>query len=288
MEEALRVRVEETPDLLVGCGSRLYGTNREDSDHDLRGFVIPPFEYLINVKQFEYAEVAGGEDHKIYSLHRYIDLVISGDPLLTELLFAPPQFIHRCSEIGRTILNNRNLFLSNRIYDRVTGYGNSEFRKAMGVKYVMEERAKDDDDIIAWIRDKKHWEKERMDQFVQWMDESRPAKLVPSRNDLGAKRKAEFDKYGYGVSSAAHSLRLMKQVIELMLTGAITFPRPDAELLRDIRQGRISRETVEQMRDELVIEAETARKSSILPNTPNRAAIMNLYASMVRKFLSIG
>jgi hypothetical protein len=287
MEESLRYRIEDAPDFLAESGSRLYGTNREDSDHDLRGFVIPPFEYLIGVKQFEYVEVADGNDHKIYSLLRFINLLFHGDPSLTELLFAPPDSVRRCSEVGKTILDNKKLFLSNRIYNRVMGYGNSEFRKAMGVKYVMETRSKDHDDIIAWVRDKKHWEKDRMDQFVEWMDEERPAKLIPSLSDLGAKRKKEFEQFGFGVSSAAHSLRIMKQSIELMLTGTMTFPRPEASFLRDIRQGRVSKESIEEARNELVLEAEKARENSILPDQPETSAALEMYASLVRKTLSI-
>jgi predicted nucleotidyltransferase len=41
IEEQLQLKVVNEPDFLAVSGSRLYGTNREDSDHDFRGFVMP-------------------------------------------------------------------------------------------------------------------------------------------------------------------------------------------------------------------------------------------------------
>ena len=287
INETLWQMAEQTPNCLCVSGSRLYGTNREDSDFDMRGFVLPPVEYLIGAENWdtESLEIAG-LDHKIYSLKRFIGLALSSDPQVSEVFFTPRHQIKIITPIGQAILDNKNLFLSNRFFSKTMGYGTSEFRKAIGVRLILGERAKSDDDIIAYIRDKKHWDKERMDEFVAWMDEDRSSEIVPSKKDLGDKRKKEFDAYGFGVSNAAHCLRLMGEAIELMKTGNITFPRPNADFLRGIRQGKSSREEVVKIHDELEKEVVAAREKSILPDKPDVKAAMKLYENIVVDYLS--
>jgi hypothetical protein len=275
------------PDFMALSGSRLYGSNTVDSDVDIRGFLLPPLEYLIGFDKFDYIEI-DGNDHKIYGLKKFISMVLQGDPNLTEVLFTPEHHIFRITPIGRAVLENRNLFLSNRIYERIVGYGNSEFRKAMGERLVFDKRSKTDDDIIAWIRDNKKWNKDRMDQFVTWMDEDRPSTIVSSLQGITGKRQKEFDRFGFGVTSASHSLRLAEQLIELMRTGSITFPRPNAELLRDIKLGKYTKEQIVEMRNEVVAKVDKSRQESVLPDHPNDEATHDLYIQLVRKRLSIG
>lgn len=270
----------DNPDYLVVSGSRLYGTDRPDSDWDYRGFTIPPFDYLIGLQNFEMGS-GKGEDHKVFSLKRFFDLVSMGDPQMTETLFTPDEKIIKINEIGRRVRNNRSLFISNLIYKRIMGYGYSEWRKAMGERLIIEKRSKSLDDIIASVRNTKILDKEEMDQFVEWMQKNLERKIVPSKKKLGAKRKAEFEKYGYGVSSAAHAIRLCCQLTELMETKRLTFPRPEADILRAIRSGEIDKVEVEKIHNDKVKLAEKARDNSVLPDRPNRKKILNLYRELV-------
>lgn len=271
--------VRNSPDFLAESGSRLYGTDKPDSDYDLRGFVLPPEEYIIGILNFECMEVPGA-DHKIHSLKRFIDLIMRGDPQLTECLFVPQSKIIKISAVGEKILSNRHMMLSNRIYNRIVGFGYSEWRKAAGERIVFDDRPKDSDDIIAWIRDNKGWDKDRMDEFVAWMDEDRSMKVVKSQKDLGAKRKKEFTTFGYGVSQAAHSIRLIGELIEIMETGELIFPRPNSDYLREIRAGKHTLSEVEKVKNELLLKAEAAKSRSVLPDKPD-PGIYDIYRDIV-------
>jgi predicted nucleotidyltransferase len=73
----------DNPDLLVIAGSRLYGTNTPESDTDFRGFVTPPFEYLVGLNNFKH-QIIREPDTVIYSITRFFQLLITGDPTTYE------------------------------------------------------------------------------------------------------------------------------------------------------------------------------------------------------------
>jgi uncharacterized protein len=51
-------------------------------------------------------------------------------------------------------------------------------------------------------------------------------------------RRDIADQYGFDVKFASHGFRLLRQGAELLRVGRITFPRPDAQELLDIRTGK--------------------------------------------------
>lgn len=283
-ETLLRERAAQ-PDLLAQAGSRLYGTARYDekgnclSDDDLRGFFLPPFEYLIGLRNNDQVEFEG--DHKVWNLKRYIDLLLLGDPTCLELMFVPPPMVRRISPLGIKVLEKRDIFLSKKIFFRVMGYSNSEFRKAIGMKLNEKERTKQEDEIIMDIRNAFKLPKPEMDEVLSLLFSHHERKLVPSKQGIGEKRKAEFEKYGFGTSSACHTVRLARQCIEYLKTGNITFPRPDAAELKAIRYGKVSQADFEKLYADLVAEANDAYTVSELPERPNYKAAEQLYFEIV-------
>lgn len=89
-----------------------------------------------------------------------------------------------------------------------------------------------------------------------------------------------LDKYGHrailaeanqGIDWKAtmHAVRIAAEARELLLSGQITFPRPERELLLSIRQGQLPYKQVEALIDQGLADIKAAEEQSTLPNKPN-------------------
>jgi hypothetical protein len=277
-EKLLEMSLQD-PDFLCESGSHLYGMTTPSSDYDLRGFTFPPFSYLIGVKKFECKEMEG--DHKVYSAAHFLKLVLKGDPQCSELFFAADKHIVKCSDLGREILKLKDDLISNAIYGRIMGYSTGEWRKAMAIKQVSTRFNKTKKEIINDVRN--HWNlnKEKMDSIISVLDSVDKKKCISSMSGLGARRKEEIEKYGFCRKSAAHAIRLVRQLTELMETGSMVFPRPDGQVLLDIRNGKYTKGELEAMHDSVVSKAEAVRDKSVLPDKPNEQKVWKIYSELV-------
>ena len=80
-------------------------------------------------------------------------------------------------------------------------------------------------------------------------------------------------RHGYDTKFAMHLIRLYGEAKELMQEGKISLPRPNAEELVAIRHGKYTLSEIQQFAEQLKREAETARETSPLPKSIDRAEI---------------
>ena len=80
--------------------------------------------------------------------------------------------------------------------------------------------------------------------------------------------------------AAMHGLRLLYECIELMLHGQITLPRPEKDLLIEVRSGEWSLEKVLRQVNELKTATEEAVMKSPLPEHVNRNVISEIVAEV--------
>lgn len=276
----------DNPDLLILGGSRLYGTDTSESDYDYRGFTVPPFEYLIGLSRFEH-HIIRKPDTIIYSLKRFLELLMMGDPVTYEILFAPEPNIIKHSIIGGIILRNRELFACKKFAHRIGGYAQSEWRKVTGTQLVPVKQTPNENEIIEDIRQIFHLPKEEMDEIIHLLFLRHPREIRSARRKLGAKRKAQIDKYGYCTSSASHAIRLLEQLRELMQTGKLTFPRPRAKRLLMIKRGELSLERVTEIYEDIKARANMAVKNTNLPEKTPVKRIRTMYHEILAHSLRI-
>jgi len=93
-------------------------------------------------------------------------------------------------------------------------------------------------------------------------------------------------KHGYDTKAGFHAIRLLHECKELMQTGNITLPRPEKELLIDIRRGAWTLEKLIREANALSLACTEAEKTSPLRPTVDREAISKLIAEAYQKHWS--
>lgn len=90
--------------------------------------------------------------------------------------------------------------------------------------------------------------------------------------------------HGYDTKAAMHAMRLCGEGLELMQTGAITYPRPEKELLIEIRQGAWSLDRVNSEVSRKLYELEEAMVASRLRRRPDHARVSETLVKMYEEF----
>jgi uncharacterized protein len=285
-------------------GSHLYGTNTPESDIDYRGVCCPPLEILLNpFTPFEQKDSGFEEEDKaIYNLSKFMKLCADSNPNIIELLFVPDNKILYKTKEWETILKNKKSFLSKKARYTFTGYAfsqlnaiknhrqwfldppkNKPHRKDFGLTdspiisgenldtalsinlELFKEKYQDELQKEREYRlSKKKW-----DNYVSWATNRNPA------------RKELEDRFGYDVKHASHLIRLMTEGKELLLTGNITFPLENCEEIKAIRNGKYVYEEIIFMAETLEKEFEDWYEKSILPKSPDRKALTELYLCVI-------
>lgn len=75
---------------------------------------------------------------------------------------------------------------------------------------------------------------------------------------------------GVDFKALHHAVRVAGEAKELLLTGNITFPRPEATMLTDIKLGKYSYDEVSNMIEQGLVEVMEAQKKSKLPEKPDQ------------------
>lgn len=115
--------------MLLGlAGSYSYGTNIRTSDIDIRGIALNQKSDLIGLTRFE-QYVDEDTDTVIYGFNKVVGLLLSCNPNTIELLGLKPEHYLYLSDIGRLLLDNRRLFLSQRAIQSFGGYADAQLRR---------------------------------------------------------------------------------------------------------------------------------------------------------------
>ena len=121
-------------------------------------------------------------------------------------------------------------------------------------------------------------------QFLGFADAQ--FKRLTGEKESGKKgqRPEYIGKYGYDTKAAMHGLRLLYECMELMAHCRITLPRPEKDLLIEVRSGAWTFEKVLRHAQKLFHETEASVAQSPLPEKADRDAISKLVAEIHLKF----
>lgn len=300
----------------VKHGSNLYGTSTTTSDLDFKGVHLPSGEAIVlqraeNVINSGITSKAEGTlkndadaiDSDSYSVQKFYEMLMKGDTVATEILFAPRFAIVEQHPLwglvqatGKALLNRQCKGFVGYCVRQAAKYGikGSRMNAVRGVldfiathKLGLTSTAK-----MSSIEAKLHeWSEGR--EHVMWENIPNPngsdnwhlnvcdRKISMNVHISEAERiwGAVWDNYGERARQAmanegidwkavSHAVRVAQQAIELLQTGHITFPRPSAANLLAIKQGQIPYAEVSERLELLV---EMVNRESIASHLPEKS-----------------
>lgn len=283
-----------TPLFVTQAGSHLYGTAIPGvSDMDYRGVVFEPVESLVGLNPFEQYIAPDEVDSTYYGLRKFVKLAAACNPNIIELLFAPTTGPTCVSVIPEwfDIVDNSDLFLGkDAITNNFIGYATSQFQKMRAHREWLTKPApvKPDfqdyegvlvDGSIVWGSHglklqydaaKKHWE-----NYQTWLNERNRARFA-----------LEYQ-FGYDTKNAMHLVRLINEGIELLSTGQLVFPRPEAKRLLEIRNGAFTYEQVEIFFEEGKNILRNVSENSGVPEKANLKELNKIVQKLNFKYLDL-
>lgn len=128
--------------LFFRVGSVMYGTNIPDkSDTDYLGVFMPTEDYTLGLKKVEQVEfrtnntcsgkrnTAEDIDCTLYSLPKFVQLLLNNNPNTLETLFVPENCQLYVHPLGQRLLDAKGLFLSMKAYHSFKGYSHTQIER---------------------------------------------------------------------------------------------------------------------------------------------------------------
>lgn len=256
--------------ILLGLGgSYAYGMNTENSDLDIRGISLNKKDEILLGEDFE--QVVDNEtDTTIYSFNKILQLLTSNNPNTIEILGCKKEHYLYLSSIGKELLDNRKIFLSQICIHTFGGYAGSQLRRMENKAARLVGQAQNEGYILKSINNAKYDFKNRYypmcdgelslytDKAVQdgyeseifmdinlkhyplrdWTGMWNEMKaIVSSYNKIGKRNEKAIVKDKLG-KHMAHLIRLYMMCIDILeKEEIITFRENEHDLLMSIRNG---------------------------------------------------
>jgi hypothetical protein len=235
-------------------GSTQHGAKMsESSDTDWYGVFIPPKEKVIGIDRYETWVFPSNTEHRSRGVRDPFELDIS--------LHSLQKWAGMAAKGNPTVLS----FLFSKLE-----YPFDILSRSMPWRRVY-------DNAPLFISKESLW------PFIHYGNDQLQ-RLMGLRGQKDVNRPILEQLYGYDTKYAMHIVRLMSEARELMQTGRITYPRPEVELLKDIRRGKFKLNDVVQMANDIQAEAIEAQKTAALPEKVDRAKVSELIADIHLEF----
>lgn len=253
---------------------------------------------------------AGDIDREVFSLRKFLALVSEGQTVTIDMLFAPESaLVGSTSYKWHDIQANRDKLLSSQ-YNSFVGYCRQQANK-YGIKGSRVAAAKAAVDLLSGyalnassirLGDISRTVEGALSgmEHIEFIDKPTPgggtirhlsvcnrmAPYTASVKNAYDTFKRIYDEYGERAKQAernenvdwkamSHAVRIGEQAVELLTTGFVTFPRPNAAHLVAIKTGQMKYASVADRVEELLEEVEKAAANSVLPAKPDHEWIDN-------------
>ena len=313
----------------IQFGSHMYGTNVATSDLDYKSIFIPRAEDILlqrvrhNISTTTKAvkdsrNSAHDVDTEAFALHEWMKLLLEGQTMALDMLFAPPDFVMETSPIWEEITSLKAHWLHSSMKPFI-GYCRTQANK-YGIKGSRIAAIRN---ALAFFEGKHNeygaktklrafWKEvesfagacEFAETLTQYDGERNPTpllsvcgKMVQDGNTIATaliiygKMLEEYGTRAFqaerneGIDWKAlmHAVRVCEEAKELLQDHRITFPRPERELLLTIRQGEMDYKEVAAIIEAGFADLEALEKTTTLPPNPDRKAMDDFIAKHYRQ-----
>lgn len=303
--------------LEIRVGSHLFGTNTPESDTDWFGIFMPCDEMVYGFQRCEEVDLgvvakdetgrntADAVDFKVHEYRKFVRLAMQNNPNILHVLFANKENVFFSDSFGQNLLVSARMFPHKGAHHRFVKYADSQ-RHKMRIKPEKYAELIQGMEILEGLPDftvmgelrEGHppFKSLEGDRYVRLGDLNFEAGvyvkkargMVRERLSKATSRTSLFTKYGYDTKFASNLIQLLKEGIELMETGWVVMPLQYRQEILDIKQGKLSVETVLKIADDLVEEARDAYEHSDLPARPRVDEIEQFAMGEVKAFLDRG
>lgn len=318
--------------LEIKFGSYLYGTNTPNSDLDLKGIYLPEGRDIVlersrrNISSSR-PKAEFEKNHKddidieIFSLKEFVRLLVEGQTVALDMLFAPEDFkLFKGNEyhLFETIYDNKDRLLSKGILSFI-GYARKQASK-YGIKGSRVRAVKevinfltplDGMLLLRDIREQLDVSGLFADEFINYTSGidmnggevtyfevcGRKFQMTNSvkyiltilakiYKEYGQRALLAESNDGIDWKALSHAVRVNLEGRELLQTGFITFPCPERQLLVDIKTGKLPYREVEVIIETGLKELEAAQANSTLRDKPDEEwaenFIYDVYSKIVK------
>lgn len=300
-------------------GSHLYGVAKPTSDKDYKGIFLFSLDELVKCSppNVQWKDEEKNEEHEMYYAKRFADLLASGQTVAYSMLFSPQNMWLESSHTWEKLVANKDKVVSKALKPFV-GYALSQSQK-YSLKGEKLRTLLDFQRVIhSFFADKKIlgptgvlltpyftelclnfsgrdgvrlWSDTRGESSVRLIDvcgksfgETTPLKLwLPVVDKLvskyGTRAMEAKESNGQDLKALYHAVRIISEMNEILRDGTITYPRPERELLLDIRNGKLTNGDISVVIDKLMAEGNELFVTSTLRETPDYKFIEDWYTT---------
>jgi uncharacterized protein len=304
--------------LLTTGGSHAYGTDTPNSDLDIRGITLNSAEEILTMEYNDKPVEDRATDTVVYFLKQIVSLLLNCNPNTIEILGTKPEQLFICTEEGKLLRDNVQLFLSKKAAASFGGYAIAQLRRLQNAlardSYPQKEKEQHilssiqkqlltlsdryreltGDELKLYLDSS---EKEGFDEEI-FMDISlkhyplRDFKNVYSEMNNVLK---DYDKLNHRNSKkdelhlnkhAMHLIRLLIMGTEILEgKGVHTYREKEIPLLMNIRNSKYSYDEIFQLVDTFDSEFKYASQNTVLPDNPDYNKVQELIMEINRKVI---